>query len=135
MNKLSLPTWLRDTDRDRGLRLECGRLVDLRLAVHRHRGVQLGLGVEEGEELEAGRGLGPPAHRRRDARGAWHRRVVARAANDYSAIFSQSRILLSSHFSPPVPAAAISLAQISTAFLFWCFTDIHSTASLCTSQT
>ena len=77
MNKLSLPTWLRDTDRGRGLRLECGRLVDLCLAVHRHRGVQLGLGVEEGEELEAGRGLRPPAHRRRDARGAWHRRVVA----------------------------------------------------------
>ena len=82
MNKLSLPTWLRDTDRGRGLRLECGGLVDLRLAIHRHRGVQLGLGVEEGEELEAGRGLGPPAHRRRDARGAWHRRVVASAAND-----------------------------------------------------
>ena len=91
MKKLNLPTWLRDTDRGRGLWLECGGLVDLRLAVHRDRGVQLGLGVEEGEELEAGRGLGPPADRRRDARGAWHRRVVASAANDLSAMFSQSR--------------------------------------------
>ena len=82
MNKLNLSTWLRDTDSGRGLRLECCGLVYLRLAVDLDRGVQLGLGVEEGEELEAGRGLGPAAHRRRDARGAWHRRVVARAANE-----------------------------------------------------